>query len=89
MVKKELLKKESIEDKVSDVMIPVEENEFLLYITKEVDKLRNKIHTYTNYINKIQTYQALGFNLYYYYNETKNKYECEFEKKTKIGFEIG
>jgi len=73
----------TVEDKVEIIT----EDEFLFQMRNELKNIDKQKKVYVDTLNKIVTYQSFGFAVNYYYNHTQKKYECEFIKKGKIGFE--
>jgi len=78
-----MVNKKGIEDKVESVS----EDEFLFQIEKMLTKINKQKRKYINVVNKIYEHKSFGFAVNYYYNHTQKKYECDFIKKGKIGFE--
>ena len=72
---------------INDKIVSITEDEFLFNIQRELKTINKQKKKYINTLNKIQTYSVFGFAINYYYNHTQKKYECEFIKKGKIGFE--
>jgi len=78
-----MVETETIDDKIEVIT----EDEFLFNIQRELKAIDKQKKKYIDTLNKIQTYSSFGFAINYYYNHTRKKYECEFIKKGKIGFE--
>ena len=72
---------------IDDKIVSITEDEFLFNIQRELKAINKQKKKYIDTLNKIVTYQSFGFAINYYYNHTQKKYECEFIKKRKIGFE--
>lgn len=69
--------------------VEVDEDEFLLAMNNELRRLDKQKSKYISIINQIQVYKALNFDVNYFFKPKENTYEFEYEKKNKVGFEVG